>query len=457
MKRNPMVDFYWRVEFQLKGSPHLHMLIWIQFPHRYIRGMSWNDVEYQSCIQLINEFITCELPISCLNGVEQQYIEADTVNMTAVQKQTYKKAIEQDNAEYKKLQKLCFYQRHQHMANCLIAIPNNRDLNVSYLSDLNASMQYESQEDANIHTLDGEDAMDLDDDQQSPPSPTNNTNDDDEYDPNESFVVRPIVKNKCCKYGFPKPILDRTWILEPLPFDKKIKYKPGEDEAQSKLDHNIKVRAQRNELRKARENYQKIRMHLEAMAYAQAKWYKNVYKKDKTAKITYQTCTYEEWLDLLGMNESEYLKAIRSSITKTTAFLRRTCHEIMINNYNKLIILCHEGNMDIQFINDSEGLVVYVCAYLMKANAKMSVLLEMVEREIRHNNNMNLMRKMQTIGNKLQNCQEIGAQEVVYLLCALPLSVCSREQRFILTFRKQEMSMIKDKRILRGFYFSLFF
>ena len=36
MKRNTeifggrMVDYWWRVEFQVRGSPHLHMVVWIE-------------------------------------------------------------------------------------------------------------------------------------------------------------------------------------------------------------------------------------------------------------------------------------------------------------------------------------------------------------------------------------------------------------------------------------------
>ncbi|CAG7723295.1 unnamed protein product [Allacma fusca] len=52
-----LLDFYWRVEFQHRGSPHIHMLIFLK------NSPKLDDEDpssYQRCEEFIHQFITCE-------------------------------------------------------------------------------------------------------------------------------------------------------------------------------------------------------------------------------------------------------------------------------------------------------------------------------------------------------------------------------------------------------------
>lgn len=48
-----LVDFWWRVEFQLRGSPHIHMIVWCK---------DMPDFNSPEGINLLESIITCEIP-----------------------------------------------------------------------------------------------------------------------------------------------------------------------------------------------------------------------------------------------------------------------------------------------------------------------------------------------------------------------------------------------------------
>ena len=48
-----LLDYWWRIEFQNRGTPHLHMLIWVE---------GTPDLNSPDGIIRIDEVMTCELP-----------------------------------------------------------------------------------------------------------------------------------------------------------------------------------------------------------------------------------------------------------------------------------------------------------------------------------------------------------------------------------------------------------
>lgn len=49
-------DYFYRVEFQQRGSPHVHCLFWIENVPQIDKNTD------EELIQFINEYVTCELP-----------------------------------------------------------------------------------------------------------------------------------------------------------------------------------------------------------------------------------------------------------------------------------------------------------------------------------------------------------------------------------------------------------
>lgn len=228
------------------------------------------------------------------------------------------------------------------------------------------------------------------------------------------------IGHKICKNNFPKPIFDNTHIL--LPFEKETN--------QSKA------------FKHAKKNFLIIRAHLYALVEAQS----SAIKKNKPIpRVIRET----EFLNFLNMTQKEYINAIRTTILRTTVFLKRNSHEISFNNYNRDILLRHRANMDIQYVFDSYSVAIYLTSYMMKSQALMSRVLRNASEELKKGN-MSIREKLSHIAQKFQNCSEIGAQECVYHLLSMPVSHCSRDTIFIMTFPlKDRYLMLKDPKILK--------
>jgi hypothetical protein len=52
-----LVDYFSRLEFQMRGSPHSHGLYWIEDSPEYIEG---DEESEQQCTEFVDKFITCE-------------------------------------------------------------------------------------------------------------------------------------------------------------------------------------------------------------------------------------------------------------------------------------------------------------------------------------------------------------------------------------------------------------
>lgn len=368
-KANPIIDFFWKVEFQSRGSPHVHMMVWTKDRPKYMVGTPLNSPVCNAIIELIENNITCESPES--TSQVSQEIESDNEH-------------QEERDEYNLLKKLIKFQVHVHKSNCLVDNWPSR-----------------------INPYDFGDEI-------------------SDHDANEDSIT-----HKFCKYGFPWPILDRTLILDPL-IDAKGKVYASGAQDQNEIEL----------LEDSRKNFYRIKMELNKLANEQSKARKN--------KTSLPYISFGDFLDKLDMTVEEYILALRASINTPTVFHRRTSHEIMINPYNKSILLKHRANMDIQFVMNSYGVAVYLCSYLMKSAGVMNRLLRVAETELRSDRNMTLKQKLVQIASKFQNCSEISAQECVYHLLSMPVTFSSREHAFIITFKEEERySMIKAKKYLR--------
>lgn len=154
-----------------------------------------------------------------------------------------------------------------------------------------------------------------------------------------------------CKYNFPKPILDETIILKPLKDDDDFDLSTKEEA----YDLYIKIR---NQLKNVHDDYKKYNSLVDL----------DLFLRDLS--ITYE----------------QYILALRTSIISPTVFLKRSCRELMLNQYNKKLIVRHRANMDIQFVTDPYGAAQYVAAYMLKSNAVMSTLLKKAMEEMKNGN-----------------------------------------------------------------------
>ena len=149
------------------------------------------------------------------------------------------------------------------------------------------------------------------------------------------------------------------------------------------------------------------------------------------------------------MNEQEYIKMIRLDLKKAKVFLKRAPNEIRINAYNPMIMSLHKANMDIQFILDPYACSMYCVDYMSKSGNGMSKLRREALNELKKGNNT-VRERLRVIANKVLNSSEISAQEAVYHILSIPLSISSRSTVFINTNRPENrISMLKSDEILQ--------
>ncbi len=201
---------------------------------------------------------------------------------------------------------------------------------------------------------------------------------------------RRIKGKNICRFNIPFPPMIKTVILYPNPKNKSID----------------------------RKNYEKIRNLLNSSSMNDVQ-------------------NFEEFLTILELSNDDYLQAISTSIKKPTLFLKRNINAIRVNPYNKHILDLWKANTDIQFILSPYECVQYVLNYLQKSERGMSLLLRETVEEIKRGN-FDVKDKLRKICNTFMNGTEIGAQEVVYLLLNMPVSVSSRATTFVNTSPPEE-------------------
>ena len=137
----------------------------------------------------------------------------------------------------------------------------------------------------------------------------------------------------------------------------------------------------------------------------------------------------------------EYILIIRSSLKRQTVFLKRSSNAVNVNQYNKKSIIRHRANHDVQPVVHAYACACYICSYMLKSNASMSILLKNCQREYA-NGDLTNRQKLQKLANKFQNCSEVSAQEAVFTLLSMPLATSSRETIYINTYRIEERTKI---------------
>ena len=198
-------------------------------------------------------------------------------------------------------------------------------------------------------------------------------------------------RRKKCRFGFPQPPMPETIILEP--FSKQ------DEEAE-----NI-----------AKENWKKIKRLLDDFKLG-----------DEV------TMTFDEMLNELNVNLTEYLQAVQTTIVRTKMFLQRRPCEIRMNNYMKNCFQFWRANHDIQPSIEPYGMVKYILSYVTKGQKGMSAAMEKACREAR-NGNMDLKQSVRHMGNAFLNGVETSQEEAACLLLGLPITRMSREVFFINT------------------------
>ena len=201
-------------------------------------------------------------------------------------------------------------------------------------------------------------------------------------------------KKKQCRFNFPLPPMQDTYILQPL------------DEIRSE------------EITTHKENWDIIDSALSDIG-------------------TTSEVSFEDFLQSINLSQEEYLLAIRSSITDPKVFLKRSPDAIRVNGYSLDIM----NNHDIQFVLDAYACAMYIVSYISKGQRGMSELLRKTCEEAKHNGS-DIRSQVRAIGNKFTRHSEMSAQEAVFISLQMPLRRSSRSVIFINTSPPEERPFI---------------
>ena len=158
--------------------------------------------------------------------------------------------------------------------------------------------------------------------------------------------------------------------------------------------------------------------------------------------------TFDEFLENIGLIETDYMKALQTSVTAEKVFLKRKPIECRINPYMKDLLGVWKANHDIQYVLDAYACAMYIVSYINKSGKGMSRLMAEACKEARKGNK-SLKESVRHIGNKFLNAVEVSAQEAAYLILQLHMSTKSRKCEFVSTAPHSERTfLLKSKRQL---------
>ena len=113
-------------------------------------------------------------------------------------------------------------------------------------------------------------------------------------------------------------------------------------------------------------------------------------------------------------------KALNIVAKDPTLHLHRMPAEMFINNYNSSILLCWKTIMDLQSVVSPYAAIHYITSYVTKDEREMSLILQLVSREME---NQRISKQMNKAADGFANSLNMSPQEAVYRLLGLPLYV----------------------------------
>lgn len=106
----------------------------------------------------------------------------------------------------------------------------------------------------------------------------------------------------------------------------------------------------------------------------------------------------------------------------------RSSDATFINAYNPEILRHWRANMDIQLVNNAEGVAYYVCAYMCKSEPDelKTALGNLISNVFKSNPTMSLYQRLWKVGTTVLKHRRLSAQEAAFRLSNLKLLQCSR-------------------------------
>ena len=186
-----------------------------------------------------------------------------------------------------------------------------------------------------------------------------------------------------CRFGFPVPPIPKTQVIEPIHFENA--------DTEEHYKH----------------LWKKIKKHLDDLGMG-----------DDVQEL------FQEMIQTSGITYEDYIKAVRTSVSYSKVFMRRSPNEIHVNNYMKNCLHYWRANHDIQPVLDPFASIQYILSYVTKAQKGMSSIMDKACSEA-YVDHMTLKESVHHIGNAFLNAVETSQQEAACLLLQIPITCMS--------------------------------
>ncbi|KAG7299154.1 hypothetical protein JYU34_017689 [Plutella xylostella] len=118
--------------------------------------------------------------------------------------------------------------------------------------------------------------------------------------------------------------------------------------------------------------------------------------------------------------------------------LQRNADEVMVNNYNTVLLKIWGANMDIQPCGNVTAVAYYIAKYASKCEPSDcgDVVREAVQKAKRQSNDV--WKQLFSVSMAILGQRLVSAPEAAYRLCHLPLKMCSRKTVFVNSCRPEQ-------------------
>ena len=208
---------------------------------------------------------------------------------------------------------------------------------------------------------------------------------------------------KVCRFYFPRPPSERTFICTPEDPIEGNEDNPDYIEAVGKRVQDKK---------RAKETLEKL-------------W--ELLQDDENSEMD-----FTDILKTLGISQTQLEADLALMTNRQTMYLKRRVKDQWVNNYNKDLIRCWNGNMDIQYVLDPYACAMYIVSYITKAEREMGDLLKNAQKEASEGN-IDAVSQLRKLGSVYLQHREISVMGAIYLTCSMPLKNSTRNVVFLQT------------------------
>ena len=370
-----VASYFFRVEFQQRGAPHVHSLLWLKDKENKEAPNFWVDSEDE------NEDMS--LQNKDQNRLRMKRIEqfADLLISTSSDEMFCEKHEIENNQEEDQLdcdqcnflrEKVNKYQKHNHTFTCA---KKKKTITIK--------------EHEGHGRLDG-----LIKDQELTDIPV-------------------------CRFKFPKFPLDETKLILGISKDTE---ETIVQQRKNDLNRIIKFLIRQTQSDKT-VNESPRWTKLKKMDFWEFLYSTGMFSQDKLM----QKYTKNE----KQVAKQRYLDALSASVQGTAlVFMKRKVKDVFLNGYSKKIMRLFKANHDLQICIDQYSCAQYICGYLTKNESGMSKLLKAVNEEA---SNLKQIDKLNALASVLDKHREVSIQEAIYRLLGLPMIKSSVKVKYLST------------------------